>query len=191
MNAALDLEFWLQFGIAEELAMMASTAAPHSHFLIPVMPSPSVRYASTVRRRRGTFGPVQQSAKENDNRSKPSQTAVQDLKVFQQEADKLLLKLEQALRPMEKHNDVFVITHTPRNHYMNGSLTLELKPEDGMYQIEVNDEARRIHMTSALSGQFNYKYASTGEWEDELDRHSMVGMLVRDLIRQCNGLPDL
>lgn len=166
--------------------MMAPTAR-HAHFPIPVQ---SVRYASTVRRRRGTSGPVQQSAKENEDHP-TAQTAVQDLKVFQQEADKLLVKLEQALRPMEKHNDVFVITHTPRNHYMNGSLTIELKPEDGMYQIEVDDEARRVHFTSALSGQFNYKYASTGEWEDELDRHSMEGMLVRDLIRQCNGLPDL
>jgi frataxin-like iron-binding protein CyaY len=101
------------------------------------------------------------------------------------------VKLERALRPMEKHNDVFIITHTPRNHYMDGSLTLELKPEDGTYRLEVNDESRRIHMTTALSGQLHYKYASTGEWADELDGHSLEGMLVRDLIRQCNGLPDL
>jgi frataxin-like iron-binding protein CyaY len=167
---------------------MAPVATRQSRFL-NLMPSP-VRYASTVRRRRGTSGHVQRNANEDEDRSK-TQTEIQDLKVFQQEADKLLVKLERALRPMEKHNDIFIITHTPRNHYMDGSLTLELKPEDGTYRLEVNDESRRIHMTTALSGQFHYKYASTGEWADELDGHSLVGMLVRDLIRQCNGLPDL
>jgi frataxin-like iron-binding protein CyaY len=118
--------------------------------------------------------------------------AVKDPEVFRQEADKLLKKLEAALRPMKKHNDVFHITLTPRNHYSSGTLTLELKPEDGMYRLEVNDEACLVHMTSAISGHYNYVLsASTGEWVDEKDGHALEGMLVRDLIRQCNGLPDL
>lgn len=112
--------------------------------------------------------------------------AVKDSLVFRQEADKLINKLEAALRPMEKHNSVFILSRD------GSSLTLDLPPEDGSYKIEVNEDAKRVHMTTAISGHFNYVLsASTGEWVDEKDGHSLEGMLVRDLIRQCNGLPDL
>lgn len=119
-------------------------------------------------------------------------TAVRDPSLFREAADKLLLKLEAALRPMEKHNDVFIITLTPRDENNNASLSLQLKPEDGSYRVEVNDDARQVSLTSAVSGSFNYVLsASTGEWVEEKDGHSLEGMLVRDLIRQCNGLPNL
>jgi frataxin-like iron-binding protein CyaY len=131
------------------------------------------------------------SPEDKEERAAPH-VAVKDPAIFRQEADKLLVKIESALRPMEEYNDVFNITLTPRNHYSSGSLTLELAPEDGMYSLEVEDEGMRIIFQSATSGRYNYVLsASTGEWVDEKDGHSFVGMLVRDLIRQCNGLPDL
>ena len=146
------------------------------------------RYASTVRRRRGGGDGVSAYAEE---RAAPH-VAVKDPNVFRHEADKLLVKIESALRPMKKYNEVFTITLIPRNHYQSGSLTLELAPDDGTYSLEVDDEAMRVVFQSAMSGQYNYMLsASTGEWVDEKDGHSFVGMLVRDLIRQCNGLPDL
>lgn len=176
-------------------SFLAACDAPLSS---PVAQKPQItneqalRYASSVRRRRGgSSQPVGRSDGEDDNRL-ARQVAVTDTETFRREADKLLTKLEAALRPMQKHNEVFHLALTPRNHYMNGTLTLELKPEDGMYSFEVNDEACMVHFTSAISGNYNYVLsASTGEWVDEKDGHAMEGMLVRDLIRQCNGLPDL
>jgi frataxin-like iron-binding protein CyaY len=142
-----------------------------------------------VRRRRGGGDGVSPDA--GEGRAGPH-VAVEDPNVFRHEADKLLVKIESALRPMEKFNEVFTITLIPRNHYQSGSLTLELAPDEGTYSLEVNDEAMRVVFQSALSGHYNYMLsASTGEWVDEKDGHSFVGMLVRDLIRQCNGLPDL
>jgi len=168
-------------------SLISSHLIPQSH----QQKGQAFRYASSVRRRRGAAVSVQRQSGEDEDRL-VRHVAVKDPDIFRQEADKLLTKLEAALRPMKKHNDVFNITLTPRNNFSNGSLTLELKPEDGMYRIEVNDEATMVHMTSAISGHYNYVLsASTGEWVDEKDGHSMEGMLVRDLIRQCNGLPDL
>jgi frataxin-like iron-binding protein CyaY len=141
------------------------------------------RYASTVRRYRGYD--------DTEERVAPH-VAVKDTNVFRHEADKLLVKIESALRPMKKYNEVFNITLTPRSHDQSGSLTLELAPDDGTYSLKVDDETMRVVFQSATSGQYSYVLsASTGEWVDEKDGHLFVGLLVRDLIRQCNGLPAL
>lgn len=168
-----------------------SVVSASSKVLIPRLcrpQSPSLtcvsRYASTVRRYRGDILDAEERAAPH--------VAVTDPNVFRHEADKLLVKIESALRPMEKYNKLFTITHTPRNHDQSGSLTLELAPDDGTYSLEVDDEAMRMVFQSAKSGQYSYVLsASTGEWVDEKDGHSFEGMLVRDLIRQCHGLPAL
>lgn len=201
-SRALLLTFRRQGGFAVSAVSQRSVLIPPPNHAAQTLPSSfsqqqkqisqTLRSASTVRRRRGgAIESVRQQSDDDDDRRAPH-VAVKDSALFQQEADKLLLKLDAALRPMEKHNDVFNLILTPRNHYSSGSLTLELKPEDGSYRIEVNDEAKKVHMTTAISGHYSYVLsASTGEWVDEEDGHSMEGMLVRDLIRQCNGLPDL
>lgn len=48
-----------------------------------------------------------------------------------------------------------------------------------------------ISLRSPLSGSFSYVYdASSGEWVGSEDGHSLIGMLTRDWIRQCRGVPD-
>lgn len=176
----------------------ATTGARHSVMQHCYAPHTISRFASsTVRRRRGSdgvsFSPPAEAGDDNVERKRAApHMAVTDPEVFRTEADKLLEKIEKALRPMEKYNEVFKITLMPRDQYKSGSLTLELKPDDGMYKLEVNDGELRVVFQSAISGSYKYALsASTGEWVDEKDGHSFEGMLVRDLIRQCNGLPDL
>jgi frataxin-like iron-binding protein CyaY len=49
-----------------------------------------------------------------------------------------------------------------------------------------------VTLLSPLSGSFMYAYnPSTKEWVGSEDGHSLLGMLTRDWIRQCNGVPDL
>jgi len=48
-----------------------------------------------------------------------------------------------------------------------------------------------ITFQSPLSGTYTYIYnVTTREWVGEEDGHSLLGMLTRDWIRQCNGVPD-
>lgn len=107
-------------------------------------------------------------------------------------ASELLLdRLELALQPMRSKNEVFVVTKTYR-HDGASSLSIHLKPEHGTYVIQVDMENLRIQYSSPISGQFLYMLsAMTHEWVGDPDFHSLEGMLVRDLIRQCQGLPDL
>ena len=49
-----------------------------------------------------------------------------------------------------------------------------------------------VTLQSPLSGSFMYIYnTSTKEWVGSEDGHSLLGMLTRDWIRQCSGVPDL
>ncbi len=48
-----------------------------------------------------------------------------------------------------------------------------------------------VTLQSPLSGTYTYIYNVTKqEWVGEEDGHSLLGMLTRDWIRQCNGVPD-
>ena len=48
-----------------------------------------------------------------------------------------------------------------------------------------------VVLQSPLSGSFTYIFdASSREWVGSEDGHSLLGMLTRDWIRQCRGVPD-
>lgn len=48
-----------------------------------------------------------------------------------------------------------------------------------------------VSLQSPLSGSYAYVYnSSTCEWVGIEDGHSLLGMLTRDWIRQCRGVPD-
>jgi hypothetical protein len=115
---------------------------------------------------------------------------VQDPLIFRQAASALLDKLERALQPMKAKNDVFIIQR------MDGEigeiLKLDLGPKDGFYQLEVSEEECIFQYASPISGHILYCLsASTGEWVGCDDGHLFEGIFVRDLIRQCQGLPNL
>ncbi|KAL7546095.1 hypothetical protein ACHAWF_009455 [Thalassiosira exigua] len=62
----------------------------------------------------------------------------------------------------------------------------------GTYWLTIHPSSNGfVALRSPLSGTFNYVYNSpTGEWVGDEDGHSLLGMLTRDWIRQCQGVPD-
>lgn len=136
--------------------------------------------------------------------------------LFSIEADLFLDKLEKALEPMKKCNESFNIVriyhdnddsdrrrqgNSPEQQSINdddtnplfsNELKIHLNPADGVYSIAVDEESMTIFFTSPISGGHAYILSvETGEWVGTEDGHSLEGLLVRDLIRQCNGVPKL
>lgn len=109
-----------------------------------------------------------------------------DLLKFAVGAQEFLDKMELALEPMKRANEIFVVTRQAN------SLTITLPPSDGEYSLEIDEDSQSILMQSPLSGKFCYVLSAvSGEWVNQEDGHSLEGMMVRDLIRQCNGVPKL
>ena len=116
-------------------------------------------------------------------------SGVQDPVVFAKACDTFLEKLVKALRPMEGCNDVFEVNVTRLEEHV-WELTINLKPGDGIYTLSVDAGNFSLLLSSPISGCYSYVLcAKTGEWAGEDDGHSLIGLLVRDLIRQCNGYP--
>jgi hypothetical protein len=148
-----------------------------------------------VRRRRGS---PTNSKKTNstDDDSDPSRnsplkhTAIDDDVEFVQAATALLDRLEVGLDPMKAVNDFFEVERFFGD--MGEVLTIDLGPKDGKYRVEMSLEDHVFEYTSPISGKILYVLsATTGEWVGMEDGHSFEGLLVRDLIRQCRGLPKL
>ena len=117
--------------------------------------------------------------------------AVLDSAIFLSAAKVLIDKVEKALQPMKHANDPFFLSRG-FEEYMGEFLLLDLGPLLGQYTIQIDEENKIMLLQSPISGQIVYILsASTNEWVGEEDGHAFEGLLVRDLIRQCNGLPKL
>ncbi len=146
----------------------------------------------TRRRRRG-------GASLNNNRNlSPEQ--------FLSNANELLDKVESSVLKLKSNNEGIEITRHPassgdtsdadgsefRQHL--GQLAIKVPsiegPYDGgSYMLTIN--ADNNVALQCLSGNFTYIYnAATSEWVGQEDGHSLLGMLTRDWIRQCHGVPD-
>lgn len=146
----------------------------------------------TRRRRRG-------GASANNNRNlSPEQ--------FLSHANDLLDKVESSVMKLKSSNEGIEITrHTAssgntsdadgsefREHL--GQLSIEVPSiegpyEAGSYTLTINAD-NNVAM-QCLSGNFTYIYnTATNEWVGQEDGHSLLGMLTRDWIRQCHGVPD-
>jgi frataxin-like iron-binding protein CyaY len=152
--------------------------------------SPKLKLAERRRRRgdRSRDSPTSDTEELLDNplRHDP----VTDVEDFSAAAIVLLAKLEKALVPMKAKNDVFVVTL--KREELGDTLSIDLTPKDGSYMIEINEEEQLLSYTSPISGTHLYILsAKTREWVGAQDGHAFEGLLVRDLIRQCQGLPDL
>lgn len=137
------------------------------------------------RRKRGTSTAA---ADGEGNRQTNAPNAVTDLLPFVLASQTFLDKIEFSLMAMAEVNrdNMFVIQRSP------SKLTLTLAPEHGIYTFEILEEQRLIRFVSPLSGGFSYVCDSdTGEWGGAEDGHRPEGILVRDLVRQVNGLPKL
>jgi frataxin-like iron-binding protein CyaY len=164
--------------------------AVHGTIICSFHSSLKVKFAERRRRRgdrsRGYPTSDTEELIENPLRHDP----VTDVEDFSASASILLAKLEKALMPMKAKNDVFVVTR--RREELGDTLSIDLTPKDGSYIIEINEEEQLLSYTSPISGTHLYILsAKTREWVGAEDGHAFEGLLVRDLIRQCQGLPDL
>mmetsp|Transcript_24352 Transcript_24352/g.51012 ORF Transcript_24352/g.51012 Transcript_24352/m.51012 type:complete len:282 (-) Transcript_24352:199-1044(-) len=70
-------------------------------------------------------------------------------------------------------------------YWGGGTYLLTIHPDNDA------DRGGTVALRSPLSGSFTYVYnPSSKEWVGEDDGHSLLGMLTRDWIRQCRGVPD-
>lgn len=147
----------------------------------------------TRRRRRGGTSP-------NSNRDLSPQQ-------FLSIANDLLDKVESAVLKLKNNNEGLEIIRHPASSSGDASDAddsefrqhlgqLEIKvpsiegPYDGgTYMLTIN--ADNNVALQCLSGNFTYVYNNTtGEWVGQEDGHSLLGILTRDWIRQCHGVPD-
>jgi len=199
----------------------ATSSVPRQRFQVPTSPiypkerqrslfhsSPTASFPE--RRRRKGAGPTPSAPPdldaedEDDERSKKERhdkavaavtrhEPVTDPARFREASDALLEKLYQAIKPMGPpvNKDPFVLTRGTEDD-VGDFLLLDLGPVKGQYTVQVDNEQCLVVMRSPLSGQIAYVLsARTGEWCGQDDGHALEGMLVRDLIRQCNGVPNL
>mmetsp|Transcript_53341 Transcript_53341/g.64278 ORF Transcript_53341/g.64278 Transcript_53341/m.64278 type:complete len:209 (-) Transcript_53341:174-800(-) len=111
---------------------------------------------------------------------------------FGASAEILFDRLEEALEPMKLCNEVFDVVRESREDGAGGTLRIILRPVDGNYTFDFDETCLTMNLQSPISGMREYVLcAETGEWLGAEDGHSLEGLLVRDLIRQCNGYPAL
>lgn len=143
-----------------------------------------------VRRRRRTSRQNEAEDSEGTFDNPWKHEPVLDTFRFCHEANSLLTKLEGALTPMKPKNDTFIVTREEGE--IGEILTIDLGPKEGSYRIEICELEHMFEYTSPISGKLLYVLsADTGEWVGAEDGHDFQGLLVRDLIRQCQGVPNL
>jgi frataxin-like iron-binding protein CyaY len=71
-------------------------------------------------------------------------------------------------------------------------LLIDLGPVHGQYSLTADTLQGVLLFQSPISGQRHYKlHPTSGEWCCVQDGHNLEGLLVRDLIRQIQGVPNL
>ena len=72
-------------------------------------------------------------------------------------------------------------------------LKIELGPIHGQYTFVADLEFNTILFQSPISGQliYFYDFQHTNEWINVHDQHNLLGMFVRDIIRQIQGVPKI
>jgi hypothetical protein len=143
-----------------------------------------------ARRRRRGSKVLRESEDDDEPFENPlKHTPVTDPTKFQRAAKELLEKVEKAVSPMKEKNDIFVVTRG-LSELGGDMLKIDLAPAEGSYRIEIVEEDHLFQYTSPISGKVLYVLsATTGEWVGIEDGHLFEGLLVRDLLRQCRGLP--
>ncbi|KAG6610567.1 mitochondrial matrix protein frataxin [Phytophthora cinnamomi] len=72
----------------------------------------------------------------------------------------------------------------------DGNAELVIRTSDKEFVIKVLSPKQQIEFTSPVSGLRTYQWnAMTKRWEDETDSHDIEGLLTRDLMRFCAGIP--
>ena len=165
---------------------------PTTRTTAPTSTIVSSRFFSTRRRRRRQGDKAPESSQESQSEQSTERSnvgvvvPVKDTVAFVVRSHEILDHIEKALLPLRSCNDIFDIERTP------SGLHLRLAPSLGEYILNVDEDKHTMTMQSPISGSYTYVLdAMSDSFVGEMDNHSMEGLLVRDLIRQCNGYPSL
>merc|ERR1712151_423535 len=102
---------------------------------------------------------------------------------FSSRANDLLERVHTAVLPMKKFNDVFDVHLQPEDKE-DRELSIHLDPKFGSFTLRVDNDNMTVQLTSPISGYMEYvPSARTGEWVNTDDSHDLIGLVVRDLIR--------
>lgn len=138
------------------------------------------------RRRRGSTSSTAPAEGDKTHASRP--VPVKDAATFLAASGEELDRIEAAIEPMKACNDVFVVSRSKNEE--GEKLSIRLQGGDGTYVIQVDERNCTMNLTSPMSGAYTYVLCGkSGDWLGMDDAHIMEGMLTRDLIRQCNGVP--
>lgn len=113
---------------------------------------------------------------------------IRDRDEFRRKARECLALLHDKLLPMEALNDTFILSLLDDSSL----LEVKLRPDLGKFTLAMNDEGCVLDLTSPKSGGFEYVFCTNTEsWRGKNDGHDLNGMIVRDFIQLCHGVPDL
>lgn len=116
---------------------------------------------------------------------------VSDPEHFAQASAQLLTTLYEAIQPLQQVNDPLVLTRGVEES-IGEFLMVDLGPVLGQYILQVDHDERMVILESPISGRILYVLSqSTNEWCGYDDGHNLIGLFVRDWIRQCKGVPKL
>lgn len=124
---------------------------------------------------------------------------------FEPKARLFLDKIHAAMQPLIPINENMIVTRGEEQPEQLGDdrepdesivygpfLLIDLSPVHGQYTLTVDTLQGVLLFQSPISGQRHYRMHSTsGEWCCVQDGHNLEGLLVRDLIRQIQGVPNL
>ena len=189
----------LQFRCKPMSSNITTTSSNNDFFFEPS--KISCRFQSTTttkrrsRRRRdgsetSSSSTTQQQQQNDESSTIPNETVhkVTNKSKFLNEVSLFLSKAEKALEPMKNYNDIFNIHRSSNEH--GETLTIALAPSEGQYVLQVDEDLLTLSLRSPMSGNYTYVLcANTNEFVGMEDNHKLEGMIVRDLIRHCNGLP--
>ena len=158
---------------------------------LPAGPADSSPLLNAQRRRRrggaSSAAPVD-GGREGDEPHAARPVPVKDPAKFVAASSKEFDRIEAAIEPMKSCNDVFDVTRSTNEE--GEKISIRLQGGDGTYTIQVDERNFTMNLTSPMSGAYTYVLCSrSGDWLGMDDAHIMEGMLTRDLIRQCNGVP--
>jgi len=148
-----------------------------------------------IRRRKGGATPPESTLfhdpnEEEEASSRSPQSITSDPQEFSNRANELLERVYTAVLPMKKFNDVFDIHLPPKDDTVDRQLTIHLDPRFGSFYLSIDHDNMTVQLTSPISGYLEYTPSvNGGEWVNTEDSHDLIGIIVRDLIRSCNGLP--
>ena len=145
-----------------------------------------------IRRRKGGAPPTSlfHDPNEEESSSKSPNSITSDRKEYSRRANDLLERVCTAALPMKKFNDVFEVQSQPEDTE-DRELSMHLDPKFGFFHLRVDNDNVTAQITTPTSGYVEYvpSASKNGEWVNTDDSHDLIGMVVRDLIRNSNGLP--